>query len=387
MVNRPPGAPRRFLLAAAAATLAATGFAASPASAETAEILAADSPDAVPGSYLVAFEEGVDAAVVDDFGGDVESVYDSVDTVLASMSESEAERLAADPAVAYVEQNQIIEIEATQDDPPSWGLDRIDQTGLPLDTSYTYPNGGAGVTAYIIDTGIWASTADFSGRTGTGFSAILPGLQGLDCNGHCTHVAGTVGGTAYGVAKAVTIVPVQVLNCLGSGTTAGVIQGVDWVTENAVKPAVANMSLGGGVSEALDAAIAASIDSGVTYAVAAGNETADACGVSPARTPEAITVAASTETDARADFSNYGECVDLFAPGENITSPYLLGQPSALSGTSMASPHVAGAAAVYLSAHPDASPAEVAEALTGAATAGAVSDVQGSPNLLLHITD
>lgn len=387
MVNRPPGASRRILLAATAATLAATGFAASPAQAETGEILAADSPDAVPGSYIVAFEAGVDTEVVDDFGGDVEGVFDSVDTVLASMSESEAARLAADPSVAYVEQNQIVDIEATQDDPPSWGLDRIDQSGLPLDTSYTYPNGGEGVTAYIIDTGIWASTADFSGRTGEGFSAILPGLQGLDCNGHGTHVAGTVGGTAYGVAKAVTIVPVQVLNCLGSGTTAGVIQGVDWVTENAVKPAVANMSLGGGVSDALDAAIAASIDSGVTYAVAAGNETADACGVSPARTPEAITVAASTETDARADFSNYGECVDLFAPGENITSPYLLGQPSALSGTSMASPHVAGAAALYLSAHPDASPAEVAAALTEAATAGAISDVQGSPNLLLHVTD
>jgi len=387
MVNHAPGAIRRLLFAATAATLAGAALAAAPASAQTAEIQGADSPDAIPGSYIVAFADDVDAAVVDDFGGDVETVFDSVDTVLASMTEHEAERLAADPAVDYVEQNQVISIEATQDDPPSWGLDRLDQAALPLDTSYTYPNAGAGVTAYIIDTGIWASTADFSGRTGTGFSAILPGLQGLDCNGHGTHVAGTVGGTTYGVAKQVTIVPVQVLNCLGSGTTAGVIQGVDWVTANAVKPAVANMSLGGGISEALDAAIAASIDSGVTYAVAAGNETADACGVSPARTPEAITVAASTETDARADFSNYGDCVDLFAPGENITSTYLLGTPQALSGTSMASPHVAGAAAVYLSAHPDASPAEVSDALTGAAVSGAISDVQGSPNLLLHVTD
>jgi subtilisin family serine protease len=389
MVNHPPGATRRLLLAATAATLAATGFAAAPATAQdpTGEILAADSPDAVPGSYIVAFEDDVDTEVVDDFGGDVESVFGSVDTVLASMSEHEAEQLAADPAVAYVEQNQVVRVSATQDDPPSWGLDRIDQADLPLDTSYTYPNAGEGVTAYIIDTGIWASTGDFSGRTGTGFSAILPGLQGFDCNGHGTHVAGTVGGTRYGVAKEVTIVPVQVLTCAGSGTTAGVIQGVDWVTANAVKPAVANMSLGGGVSDALDAAIAASIDSGVTYVVAAGNETADACGVSPARTPEAITVAASTEADARADFSNYGECVDLFAPGEDITSPYLLGNPMALSGTSMASPHVAGAAAVYLSAHPDASPAEVAAALSDAATTGAISDVQGSPNLLLHVTD
>jgi subtilisin family serine protease len=385
MVNHPP--VRRYLLAASAVTLATVGFAAAPVQAETAEILGADSPDAIPGSYIVAFEDGVEAEVVDDFGGDVEDIFGSVDTVLASMSESEAERLAADPSVAYVEQNQTVRIQATQDDPPSWGLDRIDQTGLPLSSSYTYPNAGEGVTAYIIDTGIWASTEDFSGRTGEGFSAILPGLEGLDCNGHGTHVAGTVGGTMYGVAKEVTIVPVQVLNCAGSGTTAGVIDGVNWVTENAVKPAVANMSLGGGVSDALDAAIEASIDSGVTYAVAAGNETADACGVSPARTPGAITVAASTEADARADFSNFGDCVDIFAPGEDITSPYLLGQPSSLSGTSMASPHVAGAAAVYLSAHPGASPAEVADALTGAATAGAISDVQGSPNLLLHVTD
>ncbi|NUQ89492.1 S8 family peptidase [Glycomyces sp. MUSA5-2] len=377
---------RRLLVTAAAAALGATAFAAGPASAQTAEILGADSPDAVPGSYIVAFEDGASAAVVDDFGGDVETAFDSVDAVLATMTEREAERLAADPDVAYVEQNRTIEIQATQADPPSWGLDRVDQAALPLDASYTYPNAGAGVHAYIIDTGIWASTADFSGRTGTGYSAILPGLQGLDCNGHGTHVAGTVGGTEYGIAKEVTIVPVQVLNCLGSGTTAGVIQGVDWVTANAVKPAVANMSLGGGLSDALDAAVAASIESGVTYAVAAGNETADACGVSPARTPGAITVAASTDADARADFSNFGDCVDLFAPGQDITSPYLLGSPSSLSGTSMASPHVAGAAAVYLSAHPTATPAQVAAALTGAATTGAITDVQGSPNLLLRVT-
>ncbi|MQM26534.1 S8 family peptidase [Glycomyces albidus] len=384
MVNHPP--VRRFLLAAAAATLAAAGLAAAPASAQTAEILAADSPDAIPGSYIVVFEDEPKTAVVDAFGGQVEDVFDSADTVLASMSESEAERLAADPAVAYVEQNQTVTVDAVQTDPPSWGLDRIDQDALPLDAAYAYPNAGEGVTAYIIDTGIWAGTADFSGRTGTGFSAILPGLQGLDCNGHGTHVAGTVGGTEHGVAKAVTIVPVQVLNCLGSGTTAGVIDGVDWVTENAVKPAVANMSLGGGLSDALDAAVAASIDSGVTYAVAAGNETADACGVSPARTPGAITVAASTDADARADFSNFGPCVDLFAPGQDITSPYLFGTPMTLSGTSMASPHVAGAAALYLSAHPDATPAEVADALAAAAVPGAVGDVQGSPNLLLNVT-
>ncbi|WP_281276926.1 S8 family peptidase [Glycomyces buryatensis] len=363
----------------------------SPAQADVGSILGTDNPDAIPGEYIVVFEGGeVNAAsdVVGSFGGTVENAFDSLGAVHALMSESEAERLAADPAVDYVEQNQVVEVADTQADPPSWGLDRIDQGSLPLDESYTYPNGGEGVTAYIIDTGIWLTHEEFEGRTAAGYSSVLPIVgDGTDCNGHGTHVAGTVGGTDYGVAKAVTLVPVQVLTCAGSGTTAGVIQGVDWVTENAVKPAVANMSLGGGVSEALDEAVAASIDSGVTYAVAAGNDDADACASSPAGVPGAITVAASDSADARAEFSNWGECTDLFAPGVDIESAYLLGLTESLSGTSMASPHVAGAAAVYLSAHPNASPDEVAAALTGAATSGELGDVKGSPNLLLRVTD
>ena len=396
---------RRLILAATAATLGAVALTAAPAAAETGTdpwrasgadyptpgIVAADSPDAIPGEYIVVLDDATAADaddLVDDFGGTVETVFDSVGAVHASMSEAEAERLAADPDVAYVEQNQVVQATDTQADPPSWGLDRIDQRSLPLDASYTYPNAGAGVHAYIIDTGIWLSHEEFSGRLAAGFSSVVPIVgDGTDCNGHGTHVAGTVGGTDYGVAKEVTLVPVQVLNCLGSGTTAGVIQGIDWVTENAQKPAVANMSLGGTNSDALDEAVAASIASGVTYAVAAGNDNGDACASSPAAEPTAITVAASAADDARAEFSNFGECVDIFAPGVDIESAYLLGLTQSLSGTSMASPHVAGAAAIYLSAHPDATPDDVASALTGGATSGAVTDPQGSPNLLLHVTD
>ncbi|MCH7231024.1 S8 family peptidase [Glycomyces sp. L485] len=388
--------PIRRLLLTAATAAALTGLAAVPAVADTGadpgrasgEILGASLPTAISGEYIVVFEDDASEAVVEDFGGTVAEVFDSVDAAFATMSEREAERLAADPAVAYVEQNQTVRAGATQTDPPSWGLDRIDQRSLPLDDSYTYPNAGEGVHAYIIDTGIWLGHEEFSGRLAPGFSSVLPIIgDGNDCNGHGTHVAGTVGGTDYGVAKEVTLVPVQVLNCVGSGTTAGVIEGVEWVTENARQPAVANMSLGGANSEALDDAVAASIASGVTYAVAAGNEDADACSSSPAAEPSALTVAASAADDARADFSNWGSCVDLFAPGVDIESAYLLGLTQSLSGTSMAAPHVAGAAAVYLSTHPNATPGQVAAALTGAATSGAIGDPQGSPDLLLHVTD
>jgi subtilisin family serine protease len=230
--------------------------------------------------------------------------------------------------------------------------------------------------------------SEFAGRLAPGFDAVLPIIgRGNDCNGHGTHVAGTVGGTNYGVAKQVTLVPVRVLNCLGLGTTADVIAGVDWVTANAVKPAVANMSLGGGASEALDAAVAASVASGVTYAVAAGNDDADACESSPAAEPTAITVAASAVDDSRASFSNWGACVDVFAPGVDIESAFLLGLTTSFSGTSMAAPHVAGAAAIYLSANPGAAPAQVGQALTAAATPGVIADPKGSPNLLLFVTE
>jgi subtilisin family serine protease len=242
------------------------------------------------------------------------------------------------------------------------------------------------VTAYIIDTGILYSHSDFGGRARFGYDAV--GSGGVDCNGHGTHVAGTVGGNTYGVAKAVKLVGVRVLSCSGSGTTAGVIAGVNWVTQNAVKPAVANMSLGGGVSTTLDNAVASSISSGVTYALAAGNSTANACNSSPSRVASAITVGATTSTDAKASYSNYGTCLDIFAPGSSITSDWYTSSTATntISGTSMASPHVAGAAALVLSANPSFTPAQVRDNLVSRSTPNVVtSPGTGSPNRLLFV--
>jgi subtilisin family serine protease len=322
------------------------------------------------------------------YGGSVARVYGAaLNGFAASMSAPAAQRLAADPAVAYIEQDQTISLAATQSNPPSWGLDRIDQRSLPLSGSYTYPNTAGNVRAYIIDTGIRFTHSDFGGRATSGYDAILGGSAD-DCNGHGTHVAGTVGGSTYGVAKQVRLVAVRVLTCVGTGTTAGVIAGVNWVTANAVKPAVANMSLGGGVSQSLDDAVAASVASGVSYAVAAGNDNADACNYSPARTPSAITVGATTNTDARASYSNYGTCLDIFAPGSSITSAWWLTDTSTntISGTSMASPHVAGAAALVLSTNPSWSPQQVRDYLVNNATTGVVTNPgAGSPNRLLFV--
>ncbi|HZN20739.1 MAG TPA: S8 family serine peptidase, partial [Micromonosporaceae bacterium] len=298
-----------------------------------------------------------------------------------------ARRLAADPAVDYVQQNHVLGLVGTQPNPPSWGLDRIDQRSRPLDSSYTYPSTAANVHAYIIDTGIRFTHTDFGGRAVSGFDAI-DGGSADDCHGHGTHVAGTTGGTAYGVAKAVQLVAVRVLSCSGSGTTAQVVAGVDWVTANAVKPAVANMSLGGGVQTALDSAVANSIASGVTYAIAAGNSNADACNFSPARVGTAITLGATDINDNRASFSNFGTCLDLFAPGVSIVSAWWTSDTatSTLSGTSMAAPHAAGVAALVASANPTFTPQQVRDEIVADATTGVVVNPGvGSPNLLLFV--
>ena len=302
------------------------------------------------------------------------------------MSPVEAEALAKDPNVALVEEDGVIELDATQS-PATWGLDRMDQRDLPLNNSYVYNASGSGVTAYVIDTGIRITHSEFGGRASSGFTAINDGNGTNDCNGHGTHVAGTIGGSTWGVAKTVALKAVRVLDCTGSGMTSGVISGVDWVTANKTLPAVANMSLGGGASSALDTAVANSINSGITYAIAAGNENADACTGSPARVASALTVGAIDTDDTRASFSNYGTCLDLFAPGVNITSTWYTSNTatSMLSGTSMATPHVAGAAALYLSTQPGRTPADVATALTGNSTTNKVADPgTGSPNRLLY---
>jgi len=352
------------------------------------------SANKVDGEYIVALQPDAyrDAREVAHelartHKGQVARVYrHALRGFMVRMSETDAKALAADPRVKYVEENAQVHLTGVQTG-ATWGLDRVDQVDLPLDQTYTYNTAGAGVNAYIIDTGIRVTHADFGGRAFHGFNAIADANGSNDCNGHGTHVAGTVGGSSWGVAKAVNLYAVRVLDCGGSGTYDGVIAGVDWVTQNHMKPAVANMSLGGGASQAVDDAVTNSIAAGVVYALAAGNDSGDACTKSPARTPNALTVGATTNTDARASYSNYGTCVDIFAPGTNITSAWYTGDTATntISGTSMASPHVAGAAALYLSTNPTATPDQVGSVLTNLALVGKVtSPGTGSPNLLLY---
>jgi aqualysin 1 len=351
----------------------------------------------VEGQYIVVFKgqssraEGeATKSKVRREGGRVQHEYSRVlNGFSAKLDRQALADVRNDPNVAYVEPDRVITLSATTQPNPTWGLDRIDQRALPLSRSYTYDDlAGSGVTAYIIDTGIRTGHSDFGGRASGGFDAI-DAMPPDDCNGHGTHVAGTVGGTTYGVAKRVRLVAVRVLNCSGSGTTSGVIAGVDWVTANHVKPAVANMSLGGGASTSLDSAVAESIQAGVTYAIAAGNSAANACNSSPARVAAAITVGSTTSSDARSSFSNYGTCVDIFAPGSSITSAWHTSNTATntISGTSMAAPHVAGVAALALGAAPTSTPAATWGTIDRAATLGVVGNPgSGSPNKLLHST-
>lgn len=396
--------PRRRMAALGVATsaalvaglVAALPAGAAPAAAEG-RIQYAGAANAVAGSFIVTLKadeakagSAKGRALAEKYGAEIERTYTkALNGYEVEASEAEAKRLAADPAVASVVQNRTFHITASQPSPPSWGLDRIDQRNLPLNNSYTYPDSaGQGVTAYVIDTGVRITHNDFGGRASYGYDAIDNDNTAQDGHGHGTHVAGTVAGGSYGVAKKAKVVGVRVLNNSGSGTTAQVVAGIDWVARNAVKPAVANMSLGGGADSVLDTAVRNAVASGVTFVVAAGNESTNASTKSPARVTEAITVGATTSSDARASYSNYGSVLDLFAPGSSITSAWNSGDTATntISGTSMASPHVAGAAALHLAANPAATPAQVSSALTAAATTGVVGNPgSGSPNLLLNV--
>ncbi|CAN5887525.1 hypothetical protein BH18ACI4_BH18ACI4_01040 [soil metagenome] len=382
----------------AVAILSLMIFASSPTPSQAQKSRIHKKPDKIENHYIVVLDDAVVGETGDysiapyiasemaaNFNGKIKHVYKhAINGFAAEMSEAEAEALSLDFRVKFVEEDGVVTADATQTNPP-WGLDRIDQRNLPLNGTYIYNWTGAGVRAYIIDTGIRTTHTQFGGRASNVFDAF--GGSGQDCNGHGTHVAGTVGGSTYGVAKSSLLRGVRVLNCSGSGSTSGVIAGVDWVRQNHIAPAVANMSLGGGASTALDSAVNNLHNAGVNIAVAAGNSNANACNSSPARAANAITVGSTTSTDARSSFSNFGTCLDLFAPGSSIRSAWYTSNTATatLSGTSMASPHVAGVAALYKQANPSASSSTGRNAVVNNATTGVVSNAgAGSPNRLLY---
>ncbi|VAX44432.1 Extracellular serine proteinase precursor [Acinetobacter calcoaceticus] len=324
-------------------------------------------------------------------GGKVLQSYDTVlkgfaiylpDTAATAFVEA----MKKNPQVLSVENDTVMKIDVTTQSNPDWGLDRVDQKALPLNSTYSYSQTGSGTTAYIVDTGILSSHQQFSGRVQAGYTAISDGKGTTDCNGHGTHVAGTVGGSAYGIAKNVSLVPVRILGCDGSGASSNVIAGLDWILKNGKKPAVVNMSLGGDASASLDSAVENLFNNGYVMVVAAGNSNTDACNSSPARVSKAITVAATDNTDTRANYSNYGSCVDIFAPGSQINSAWIGSNTATkvLNGTSMATPHVAGVVAEMLQSAPTATPQTISTNLVNQASSNVVKNPSGSPNRLLY---
>ena len=339
--------------------------------------------NAIPGSYIVRIKDGHRAeAVAAQHGAKPHHVYSVLNGFAAHLTAAQLDAVRRHPGVAYVEEDQVFTADAVQYG-PDWGLDRIDQHNLPLNNAFSYNYDGTGVRAYVIDTGIATGDSDFGGRASAVYDAM--GGNGQDCNGHGTHVAGTIGGATYGVAKNSKPRAVRVLDCNGSGSTSNIIAGINWVQTNAIHPAVANMSLGGGFSQSLNDAATALANSGVSLAVAAGNSNADACNTSPASAPGTITVAASDINDNRASFSNYGGCVDVYGPGVNITSDWLNGGTNTISGTSMASPHVAGVAALYKQAYGDQPSSTVYNFIVNNATANVIrGNPSGTVNRLLY---
>lgn len=384
-----------ILLTVIAVSVAAATLAPSKIEGQKSKFKRSSNP--VPNRYIVALEpaalraedgissEDVANRLSADFGGRVEKVFShALQGFTVEMTDAAAQALSHDPSVRFVEQDSYVSIETTQSNAP-WGLDRVDQRNVPLNTAYNYIRTGSGVNVYVIDTGVRTTHIDFGGRATADFDSVHDGQNGQDCHGHGTHVAATIGGTNYGVAKGVRIHGVRVLACNGIGTVASAVEGIDWVTQNRQLPAVANMSMGAAASPLMDFAVQGSIDSGVTYVVAAGNSNASACDVSPARLPSAITVGASDQSDAKAAFSNFGSCVDLFAPGVGILSAWAWNDFATFTanGTSMASPHVAGTVALYLQENPNAPPSQATNALLGDASNVPVSTGDGSPNLMV----
>ncbi|WP_445946634.1 S8 family serine peptidase [Shewanella sp.] len=381
-------------------------FAASAAS--PSKLLVTDSSKAVENQYIVVFNSAAKAmsknafkaqlaantdSLVNKYNVTIKLRFDDVlNGVVVTADKQQLEQLLKDDNVRYVEQDQYFTLDpvmsttAVQNN-ATWGLDRIDQHDLPLDNTYNYQYDGNNVTAYVIDTGIRNSHQEFGGRASSGYDFVDNDNDSSDCNGHGTHVAGTIGGSTWGVAKNVNLVGVRVLNCSGSGTYSGVISGINWVKNNAALPAVANMSLGGGASQAVDDAVNNLVSSGITTVVAAGNSNADACSFSPARAVKAITVGSTTNTDARSSFSNYGSCLDVFAPGSSITSAWYNSDnaTNTISGTSMAAPHVAGVAALYLNENNSLTPAQIDSLISSRSTKNKVTNPNaGSPNELLY---